>query len=142
MHNPTINKYLYKIFLAFVKYLPVTLALVFIGSTGCNYCRIYSPIFAYFGGTSFLFLGLLYIISYVFQFCHLYRIPLHYVVIVNGVGILNKAFNCFISTILMYRLYVIITGIALLIYLWFMYKNRNNPKIDHIKQLCDSYCRC
>jgi hypothetical protein len=40
----------------------------------------------------------------------------------------------------MYRIYFTLTGIMVVAYIWFMYKNRNNPKIDHIKQLCDNYC--
>lgn len=142
MHNPTINKYLYKLFLVFVKYLPITLAIIFILNLWYNYHKIYSYIFSYFGGVSFLFLGLLYLISYVFQFCHLYRIPLHYIVIGNGIGTFNKVFQYPIDSIVMYRLYFILTGIALLIYIWFMYKNRNNPKVDRAKQILDKYCEC
>ena len=142
MHNPTINKYLYKLFLIFVKYLPITLAIIFILNLWCNYHKIYSYIFSYFGGASFLFLGLLYLVSYVFQFCHLYRIPLHYIVIGNGIGTFNKVFQYPIDSLIMYRLYFILTGVALLIYIWFMYKNRNNPKVDRAKQILDKYCEC
>ena len=42
----------------------------------------------------------------------------------------------------MFRLYFILFGIMLIIYIWLMYKNRNNPKVDPIKQLCETYCDC
>lgn len=142
MHNTNINKYLYKIFLISTKYTPITLAICFIANLVCNYFKIIAPILVYFGGVSFSFLMLLYLISWVFQFCHLYRIPLHYITVGNVIGLCNQWFQYPISSMNMARVYFVITGIAVCIYIWFMYKNRNNPKIDPIKQLCDNYCRC
>jgi hypothetical protein len=41
-----------------------------------------------------------------------------------------------------WRIYAIITGAFMTSWIIIWYKNRNNPKIDHIKQLCDSYSDC
>lgn len=142
MHNSNINKYLYKIFLIVVKYTPTVLALVYIATLVCNYFKIPAIGLTYFGGVSFMFIGLLYLISLVFQFCHLFKIPLYYVTTGNVLGILNKSLSYPVGALMMYRVYFIFTGIALLVYIWFMYKNRNKPKIDHIKKLCDSYSDC
>lgn len=87
MRNPSISKYLYKTFLIVTKYIPIILALVFVTTLIFNYLGKAVPILAYFGGVSFVFIGLLYLMSFVFQFCHLYRIPLHYVTIGNSIGI-------------------------------------------------------
>lgn len=135
---PNVNKRLYKVFLGFIKYIPSLLALVFISGTTCSYLKLSVPIIAYFGGVSFLFLVLLYLISWVFQFCHLYRIPLYYVTLGNVVGMLDKYGVLPFDNVIMCRIYFILTGIALIVYIWFMYKNRNKPKIDYIKQLCDN----
>lgn len=142
MSKSNINKYLYKIFLTCIKYTPLILSILYIINLICNYCGLVIPVLMYFGGVSFIFIGLLYLISWVFQFCHLYRIPLHYVTIGNVVGILNKSFSYPIGTIEMFRLYFIFTGIMLIIYIWFIYKNRNKPKVDHLKRLCDTYSDC
>lgn len=137
---PNVNKRLYKVFLGFIKYIPSLLALVFISGTTCSYLKLSVPIIAYFGGVSFLFLVLLYLISWVFQFCHLYRIPLYYITLGNVVGMLDKYGVLPFDNVIMCRIYFILTGIALIVYIWFMYKNRNKPKIDYIKQLCDNCC--
>lgn len=137
---PNVNKRLYKVFLGFIKYIPSLLALVFISGTTCSYLKLSVPIIAYFGGVSFLFLVLLYLISWVFQFCHLYRIPLYYVTLGNVVGMLDKYGVLPFDNVIMCRIYFILTGIAVIVYIWFMYKNRNKPKIDYIKQLCDNCC--
>jgi hypothetical protein len=136
------NKNLYKIFLSIVKYIPLILSICFIINLILRYFRIASPIIAYFGGASFLFIVVLYLISFVFKFCYLYRIPLHYITINNIFGIIYKCGIITFSIINMYRLYFILTGIVLIVYIWLMYKNRNNPKVDPIKQLCDTYCDC
>lgn len=138
--NPNINKRLYKIFLVFIKYIPSMLSLTFLSGTICSYLNITVPLIAYFGGVSLLFILLMYLISWVFQFCYLYRIPLYYVTTGNVVGVLDKYGVLPFDNVVMCRIYFILTGISLIIYIWFMYKNRNKPKIDYIKQLCENCC--
>ena len=142
MHKSNISKNLYKIFLVFTKYLPLILALLFIANTLLAYYKITLPFIYYFGGTSFIFIILLYLISWVFQFCHLYRIPLYYVTLSNIIGIADSYGLIPLDNLNITRVYFIIAGIAAVAYVWFVYKNRNKPKIDHIKQLCDNYCDC
>lgn len=140
--KPNINKSLYKIFLICTKYTPITLAVLYIINLYCNYCGLIVPLLMYIGGVSFMFIGLLYIMSWVFQFCYLYRIPLHYITIGNVIGILNKSLSYPIDALMMFRIYFILSGVMIVCYIWFIYKNRNNPKIDHIKQLCETYADC
>jgi hypothetical protein len=142
MKDPKLNKYLYKVFLICVKYTPITLAVIFIINLICAYCKVTIPILSYIGGVSFIFLGLLYLISFVFKFCHLYKIPLHYITLGNIIGICDNYGLININNLWMSRIYFIITGVALCVYIWVIYKNRNKPKIDHIKQLCDTYSDC
>lgn len=142
MHKSNISKNLYKIFLGFTKYLPLILAIFFIANIILAYFKISLPFMYYFGGTSFIFIALLYLISWVFQFCHLYRIPLHYVTLSNVIGIADSYKLIPLDNLNITRVYFIIAGVAAIAYIWFMYKNRNKPKIDHIKQLCDNYCDC
>lgn len=142
MVNSNISKKFYKIFLILTKYIPITLSLIFLTQNVLVYSGVSTPILLYLGGSSFIFILLLYILSWVFQFCHLYRIPLHYVTIGNSIGILDKWFRFPFSNIGMLRIYFVLFGIMLIAYIWYIYKNRNNPKVDHIKQLCETYCDC
>jgi hypothetical protein len=140
MHNQTLSKQLYKVFLICIRYTPIVLSINFISGLVCIYHNINIPIFSYFGGVSFIFLGLLYLISWVFQFCHLYRIPLHHVTICNVLGLIHQCSNYMIDVITVYRIYSIITGITALLYVWFVYKNQDRKTIQHIKKLVDSLC--
>ena len=136
MHNHNINKYFYKLLLSIIKYIPIFLSIVFVVNLICNYLNIVLTIIPYFVGVSFLFIILLYLLSFVFRFCYLYRIPLHYITLSTSIGMLKQLGIITLNALGMYRVYFIITGIALIIYVWLMYKNRNNPKIDPIKHLC------
>lgn len=142
MSNHNIIKYLYKIFLICSKYIPVILSIIFIINVFCAYLKITIPILSYLGGVSFIFIILLYLISIVFQFCYLYRLPIHYITLGNFIGIIDKHFTISISNVMLFRVYFILFGIMLIAYVWLMYKNRNNPKVDPIKQLCETYCDC
>lgn len=142
MINHNISKYLYKIFLGYAKYIPIIVSILYILNIICQYLKTAVPILIYLGGVSFIFITLLYLISFVFQFCYLYRIPLHYVTLGNLIGIIDQYFTIPISNIMLFRIYFIMFGIMLIVYIWLMYKNRNNPKIDPIKQLCETYCDC
>ena len=142
MDNTYLNKTLYKLFLIAIKYIPLIIAMVFVTSITCNYFGYSVPLLSYFGGACYIFIGLLYLISFVFKFCILHRIPLHYVTIGNVFGILTKYCSFSLSTLTMFRIYFILTGIMAIVYIWFMYKNRNKPKVDPIKQLCESYFKC
>jgi hypothetical protein len=136
------NKNLYKIFLSIVKYTPMTIAITHVTALVIHYLGLTSAVLACLGGVSILFIILLYIMSYVFKFCYLYRVPLWYVTATLIINILRSVGIITLELIPLYRLYAIIFGIFLVIFVIYMYKNRNNPKVDYIKQLCDTYCGC
>lgn len=136
------NKNLYKIFLSLVKYIPMIVTLIHISSLIFNYCGLSIPLLSCVGGISLIFVLLLYLISYVFKFCYLYRLPLIYLTIIVILNMLRSVGLLTLAVINLYRLYVFIFGIFLVVFIIYMYKNRNNPKVDYIKQLCDTYCGC
>ena len=123
MAESNINKNLYKTFLILVKYIPITLALIFLSQNVLVYIEVITPILLYLGGSSLIFIVLLYILSWVFRFCYLYRIPLHYVTIGNVVGILDKWFIFPLSNIGMLRIYFALFGVMTIVYIWLTYKN-------------------
>lgn len=136
------NKQLYKIFLVTVKYLPLLQAIIQMILTVLNYLGISALWLTYFGGTSMVSIALLFIISYVFNFCNLFRIPLFYnfsIVILSYLRIFN-IIN--LNILWTYRIIVVLSGIFIILYIIVAYKNRNNPKIDHMKEFCNKYFCC
>lgn len=77
-----------------------------------------------------------------FKFCGTHRVSLHYTTLIYGLTLIDYYIGIPISAENLYRLYAIITGVFMTSWIIIWYKNRKNPKIDHIKQLCDSYSDC
>ena len=140
IENALGSKRLYKIFLSIIKYVPNILALLKIMSLILNYFGTTSFFLTCFGGTSIILLVILYLISFIFRFCGLYRISLNYVSIITGISIIDYYWQIPINMLEMYELYFAITGVFITLWIWLFYKNRNNPKVDHLKQLCDNIC--
>lgn len=136
----TINKNLYKILLCIIKYTPMILMFGHLLSLILNYVGILAPIISGLLGTSGMFIALLWILSYVFKFCGLYRIPLWYSTLMSILFLLRSYGFIPILITDLYRFYACISGLFIVIFIWFIYKNRNKPKIDYLKQLCDRCC--
>ena len=143
MTENTINsKYLYKIFLIISKYIPNILALTQIISLILSCCKITSFALTCTFGTSIMFIILLYLISIIFRLCGTHRLSLHYVTLITALSIFDWYIGIPLTVDGLYKLYLIITGIFITSWIYVWYKNRNNPKIDYIKQLCDNYTDC
>jgi len=140
LENNSINKRTYKIFLIVIKYVPNILAILKILGLILSYYNIPSFELTCFGGTSIISLLILYLISFIFRFCGLYRLSLNYVTIIYLLTIIDYYIGIPLSNLGIYQLYASITGLFLTSWIYVWYKNRNNPKIDHIKQLCDNIC--
>lgn len=70
----------------------------------------------------------------------MYKIPLWYLTVIVILNML-RVFGCLpLELINLYKLYAVISGIFMLLFIGYMYKNREQPKIDYIKQLCDNIC--
>lgn len=142
MSDASVNKNLYKVFLSIVKFIPNILAIIQIISLTLHSMELTSFTLTCIGGTSIITLIILYLISYIFKFCGTHRMSLHYVTLVTVISILDYYIGLPINNENLFRLYSIITGAFMTSWIIIWYKNRKNPKIDHIKQLCDSYSDC
>lgn len=143
MINNTIgSKRLYKIFLSLIKYLPSVLAVMKIIGLILGYFGITSFFLTCIGGTSILMLVLLYLISFIFRFCGLYRLSLNYVTTITGLTTIDYYYTLPIATGSLFYMYAFISGLFIMAWIYVFYKNRKNPKIDHIKQLCETYVCC
>lgn len=137
-----INKNVYKVFISCIKYIPTILAILKIISLIVHCLGFHSFGLTCIGGTSAIFLILMYLLSYIFKFCGIHRLSLHYVTTLYLLTILDYYFGGGISAIVASRIYAILSGIFITSWIITWYKNRNNPKVDYIKQLCDTYCGC
>ena len=142
MNDTSKNKRLYKLLIITAKYVPIIASILQIGILIVNYLGIAVPILTCLGGTSLTFLLLLYLIAEAFNFCSLYRTPIWYMLIVTFTNILRILGLLPIDLLDLYRLYGIITGVGIVSFIIAVYKNRNKPKVDSIKQFCDRYCNC
>lgn len=142
MIENTLNKNVYKIFISIIKFLPNFLALLKIIGLLLSYFKITSFVITCIGGTSIVLLVLLYLISYVFRFCGLYRLSLNYVSLITLITIFDFYIGIPLIVSSKFILYTFITGVFISLWLFVIYKNRKNPKIDHIKQLCERYAAC
>lgn len=138
-HNKFHNKNLYKIFLSVVKFVPITTLCIKIIGTVLNFLNIVLPILTYLGGTSILFMVLLYLISYVFNYCYLYKMPLYYM---TGLDIFILTSPYFLSVINIYRSIFIMSGLFMVSYIIYAYKNRHKESKDLIRDLCERMCNC
>ena len=138
--NELINKRLYKIFLGLIKYTPITIAVNQIIGTILNYFGISSILITCFGGASIIFIIILFLISYVFNFCYLFRFPLIYSTIIISLKFIDGIIGLPITTIMMFQIIAILTGIFVVLFIYYIYKNRNNPQPDPIIKLCKKYC--
>ena len=140
--NITLSKDLYKIFIIIIKYVPNILALLKIMGLILSYFNISSFFLTCFGGTSMILILILYLISFIFRFCGLYRLSLNYVTIITIITIIDYYIGIPIDNNAMYLIYESITGVFISLWVWIFYKNRRNPKVDHIKSLCERYVCC
>lgn len=77
------NKILYKGEIFKTKYLPILLALLYLGNTTCSYFYYEICEFSIFGAVSFIILLGLYWDSYTYKLCSHHRMFLHYITIQN-----------------------------------------------------------
>ena len=142
MNGSLVTKNLYKIFLSLVKFIPNFLAIIKIITLILHSFNKTSFVLTCIGGTSVTLLVLLYLISYIFKFCGIYRLSLNYVTLVTVLSIYDWYIGLPISQSAVWRMYSIITGVFMTSWIIIWYTHRHNPKIDHIKQLCDKYADC
>lgn len=142
MEFTSINKNIYKIFLSVIKFIPNLLAILKIIGLILSYFKITSFFITCIGGTSIIFLIILYLISFIFKFCGTHRLSLNYVSLITIITIIDYYIGLPINTKILYYIFGLISGVFITSWIVIWYKNRHNPKIDHIKQLCERYIVC
>lgn len=122
-----LNKYLYKLEIYLIKIIPMLYALLSLLNTTLSYFNINVVILSYLGSVSLLTLVLLYISSYVFNFCNYHRMFLHYTTITWILNIIDCYIGIPIGDLGYLCLQLIIAGISLFIILYLYVKS--NKKV-------------
>lgn len=123
------SKQCYKLLLVLIKYAPIVCCIGEIGYSICAYFNYNGIIFTFLGGFTIPQLLLLYIASYVFRYCYLYRLSLHSILLVNILALYDSFIGIPISNLNILRLYLVILLIGVIAFIYFSYKNRKkkNP---------------
>lgn len=119
-----LNKIFYRIELYLIKTIPITIALIALLNTILSYFYIEVPLLSYIGGVSLFELMFLYLSSYVFKFCIYHRLQIHYITINWLLNIYDYYIGIPLSNKNLFLMYMIITGITILLILYFKFKKK------------------
>lgn len=119
-----LNKIFYRIELYLIKMIPIAIALIALLNTILSYFYIEVPLLSYIGGVSLFELMFLYLSSYVFKFCVYHRLPIHYITINWLLNIYDYYIGIPLSNKNLFLMYMIITGITILLILYFKFKKK------------------
>lgn len=107
-----------------LKIIPMLLALCEATNTLFDLLDVYIPAFSLLGGTSFLALGFLYLVSYVFKFCVYHRMFLHYVLINNTICTIDYFVGIPVSYLVLICIFIVNFCVFLFLVLYFYRKEK------------------
>ena len=117
------NKVSYRLFLFTLKAIPYVIALFYIIFTiGC-YFGVELNIIGYIASCSILTWLFLYISSFIVKFCIYHRLPLYYIMFNDIINTIDTYIHLPISTYSFFLLYIYLTGIFILLYVYLKVKN-------------------
>lgn len=116
------NKYLYKILLILIKYIPIIVAAFYALNTLFAYLGLDIPAISNFAGMSLFSWIFMYVAAWVFQFCIYHRMFLYYILTTDIINVVDYYIVIPISNYKIIALHAIITGIFLFLILYFYVK--------------------
>ena len=116
------NKYLYKILLILIKYIPIIVAAFYSLNTLFAYLGLDIPVISNFTGMSLFSWIFIYVATWVFQFCIYHRMFLYYILTTDIINVIDYYIVIPISNYKIITLHAIITGIFLFLILYFYVK--------------------
>lgn len=119
----------HKSFLLIIKFLPHLIALLYAVYIFCGFYGIDLFVISYFIHVSILpWIGL-YLLSFVFKYCYVHRLPLYYIALNEILTVTDYYVNIPISTSRLLQLYLVITILLIFGYSVYYYKNTINKLI-------------
>ena len=120
----SLNKSLYKLLIIILRYTPIVISINDILHSILSYYDINCYILSCVGGVSLAFLGILYIISYVFRFCYLYRIPLYFITLTNLISLYDLHIGINLGDLQLLRVYLVLFGISMISFIYLKVKKK------------------
>lgn len=132
-----VNKILYKIYLVSLKIIPFILAILYLANTLCSNLGYDIIYFSIIGGMSILPIIYFYLSSYVFRFCEYHRLPLHYILLSDGISWYDYTYTIPITNRAFLGLNLALFGIFVLLFIYLrkkccnQYKNSYQKNYEH-----------
>lgn len=120
--NSSLSNYKHKLFLGFLKVLPMIMAGLYLCNTILSYFDIDLTIFSYLAGVGFVPWLFIMVASYLFHFCEYHRMFLWYIVVNNLICWIDEDFGLPISNRSYFVLHVIIAGVFMFLALYYHQK--------------------
>lgn len=114
------SKYLYKILLILLKYIPIMIALFYVLNTVSALCGIDIPVLSNIAGMSLFTWIFMYIAAWVFQFCIYHRMFLYYILVTDIINIYDYYIGINHDIV---ALHISLIGISLFLILYFYVKH-------------------
>lgn len=120
------SKYLYKILLILLKYIPIIISLFYLINTVTALCGIDIPVLSNFAGMSLLTWMFMYIAAWVFQYCIYHRMFLYYILATDIINIIDYYIGIPVNDfgIIVIHSVLICVSLFLILYLYIKSKNR------------------
>ena len=117
------NKISYRLFLFTLKAIPYVIALFYILFTVGCYFGVELNVIGYIASCSVLTWLFLYVSSFVFKFCIYHRLPLYYILLNDIINTIDTYIHLPISTYSFFLLYIWLTGVFVLLYIYLRVKS-------------------
>ena len=122
--SSNLSNYKYKLFLGFLKVLPMIMAGLYLMNTILSYFDIDWTIFSYLTGVGVVPWLFILVASYLFRFCEYHRMFLWYIMVNNIVCWVDEEYEMPISNRSFFILHIIIAGVFLFLVLYYHQKCR------------------
>ena len=117
------SKYLYKVLIITLKYIPMVISFMYMINTILSYFYIDLPVLSNIAGISLLPWLFMYLSSVVFRFCLYHKMFLYYILITDLINITDYYIGIPIENLELLMLHSFITGISLFIILYLYVKS-------------------
>ena len=122
MNDSERNKLLNKSLMAFLKIIPMLLALCYLSNTILSLCGYDLAIFSILGGMSVLPMVFLLLSSFVFKFCAYHRMFLYYIIVNDVINWIDYSYGIPFSNRWLFVLHIAIAGITLFVILFLKFR--------------------
>lgn len=120
--NSSLSNYKYKLFLGFLKILPIIMAGLFLLNTILSYFDIDWPVISYIASVGLIPWLFIMVASYLFRFCEYHRMFLWYIMANNILCWVDEEYGLPISDRGFFVLHIIVAGIFMFLVLYFHQK--------------------